>query len=41
MTLPSTSFDSFEYVPGNVLTILFTSEPTINLGSGIIKSGVF
>ena len=41
MTLPSTSFDSIEYVPGSVFTILFTSEPTINLGYGIIKPGVF
>ena len=41
MTLPSTSSDSFEFVPGNVFNLLFTSEPTINLGSGIIKSGVF
>ena len=41
MTLPSASFDSIEYVPGSVFTILFTSEPTINLGYVIIKPGVF
>ena len=41
MILPSTSFDSFEFVPGNVFNLLFTSEPTINSGSLISKSGVF
>ena len=41
MALPSTCSGSFEFVPGNVFTILFTSAPTINLGSGIIKSAVF
>ena len=41
MTLSSTYTDSFEFVPGNVFTILFTCEPTINSGFGIIKSAVF
>ena len=41
MTLPSKYTDSFEFAPGNVFTILFTCEPTINSGFGIIKSVVF
>ena len=41
MILPSTDTDSLESVPGHVFILLFTCEPTTNLGSGIIKSVVF
>ena len=41
MILPSTRTGSFESVQGNVFIIVFTCEPTINSGSGIIKSAVF
>ena len=41
MILPSTRTGSFESVPGNVFTIVFTCESTSNLGYGIIKSAVF
>ena len=41
MILPSTRTGSFESVPGNVFTIVFTCEPTTNLGPITVKSAVF
>ena len=41
MILPSTRTGSFESVPGNVFTIVFTCESTTNLGPITVTSGVF
>ena len=41
MKLPLTRTDSFESVPGNVFTIVFTCEPTMNLGTITVKSALF